>query len=65
MLSAFLAAIVPAYLASRQDVVAVLAGRRGDRAPSLKSPLLGLVLLGVGIAGSAFGAAQDARRRVR
>ena len=51
MLSAFLAAIVPAHLASRQDVVAVLAGRRGDRAPSLKSPLLGLVLLGVGIGG--------------
>ena len=58
LLSAFLAALVPAYLASRQDVVAVLAGRRGDRAPSLKSPLLGLVLLGVGIAGSAFGATR-------
>jgi putative ABC transport system permease protein len=56
MLSALLAALVPAYLASRQDVVAVLAGRRGDKAPSLKSPLLGLVLLGVGIAGSAYGA---------
>ena len=60
MLSAFLAAMVPAHLAARQDVVAVLAGRRGDRAPSLKSPLLGLVLLGVGIGGSAFGAAQGA-----
>ncbi len=58
MLSAILAAVVPAHLASRQDVVAVLAGRRGDRAPSLKSPLLGLVLLAVGIGGSAFGAAQ-------
>ena len=56
MLSALLAAVVPAYLASKQDVVAVLAGRRGDKAPSLKSPLLGLVLLGVGIAGSAAGA---------
>lgn len=56
MLSAFLAAVVPAYLASRQDVVAVLAGRRGDRAPSYKSPLLGLVLLGAGIAGSVVGA---------
>ena len=31
----------PGDLASRQDVVAVLAGRRGDRAPSLKSPILG------------------------
>ncbi|GAB3243453.1 ABC transporter permease [Nocardioides dilutus] len=56
MLSAFLAALVPAFIASRQDVVAVLAGRRGDRAPSLKSPLLGLVLLGGGIAGSVVGA---------
>lgn len=56
LLSAFLAAVVPAHLASRQDVVAVLAGRRGDRAPSLRSPLLGLVLLGAGIAGSVVGA---------
>ncbi len=56
MLSAFLAAVVPAHLASRQDVVAVLAGRRGDAAPSLRSPLLGLVLLGVGVAGSVAGA---------
>ena len=56
LLSAFLAAVVPAYLASRQDVVAVLAGRRGDRAPSLRSPVLGLVLLGGGIFGSVTGA---------
>jgi putative ABC transport system permease protein len=56
VLSAFLAAVVPAYIASRQDVVAVLAGRRGDRAPSLKSPILGLVLLGAGVAGSVVGA---------
>ena len=62
LLSAFLAAVVPAYLASRQDVVAVLAGRRGDRAPSLKSPLLGLVLLGAGIAGSVVGARRAAAR---
>lgn len=56
VLSAAAAAFVPAYLASRQDVVAVLAGRRGDQAPSLRSPLLGLVLLGLGVAGSAAGA---------
>lgn len=56
LLSAFLAAVVPARIASRQDIVAVLAGRRGDRRPSLRSPLLGLVLLGAGIAGSAYGA---------
>ena len=39
LLSAFLASAVPALIASRQDVVAVLAGRRGDRRPSLRSPL--------------------------
>ncbi len=59
LLSAFLAAVVPAWIASRQDVVAVLAGRRGDQAPSLRSPLLGLVLLGAGIAGSAYGARSE------
>ena len=58
LLSAFLAAIVPAWIASRQDIVAVLAGRRGDRAPSMRSPLLGLLLLGAGVAGSAMGALQ-------
>ena len=63
LLSALLAAVVPAWIASRQDVVAVLAGRRGDRAPNLRSPILGLVLLGVGIAGSVVGASR--RRRVR
>jgi len=56
MLSAFLAAVVPAWIASRQDIVAVLAGRRGDRKPGLRSPILGLVLLGVGVAGAAAGA---------
>ncbi|MFC5176407.1 FtsX-like permease family protein [Nocardioides taihuensis] len=54
--SAVLAAIVPAWLASRQDVVAVLAGRRGDRKPGLRSPVLGVVLLGAGIALAAYGA---------
>ncbi len=56
LLSAFLAALVPAVIAARQDVVNVLAGRRGDRKPSLRSPLLGLVLLSAGIAGAAYGA---------
>ncbi len=58
LLSAFLAAVVPAWLASRQDVVAVLAGRRGDRKPGLRSPMLGLVLVGLGVAASAAGAGQ-------
>ncbi|GAA4706209.1 FtsX-like permease family protein [Nocardioides conyzicola] len=56
LLSALLAAVVPAWIASRQDVVAVLAGRRGDRRPSLRSPILGTVLLGVGVGGAVLGA---------
>ena len=55
LLSAFLAAVVPAWLASRQDVVAVLAGRRGDPPPSARTPILGLVLLGAGVALSVVG----------
>lgn len=56
LLSALLASVVPAWIASRQDVVAVLAGRRGDRPPTAKSPVLGVVLLLLGVAGSAYGA---------
>ena len=56
LVSAVLASVVPAWLASRQDVVAVLAGRRGDRRPRASTPVVGLVLLGVGIATSAYGA---------
>lgn len=59
LLSALLAAVVPAWIASRQDVVAVLAGRRGDPRPSLRFPLLGLVLLAVGVAASVMGARQQ------
>ncbi|WP_235737276.1 ABC transporter permease [Nocardioides alcanivorans] len=58
-LSAVLAAVVPAFSASRQDIVAVLAGRRGEGRPSSRSPLLGLVLLGVGILGAVVGAGGD------
>lgn len=54
--SAVLAAVVPAWIASRQDVVAVLAGRRADRPPSVRSPVAGLVLLGAGVAAAAYGA---------
>lgn len=56
LLSAVLAAVVPAEIASREDVVAVLAGRRGDRPPSTRSPVLGAVLLGLGIATATYGA---------
>lgn len=54
-LSALLAAVVPAFAASRQDVVAVLAGRRGEGRPSRRSPVVGLVLIGLGVAGSVAG----------
>lgn len=60
LLSAFLAAAVPAVLASRQDVVAVLAGRRGDAPASRRSSVLGAVLLAIGVAASAYGALQPA-----
>lgn len=58
VLSAVLAAVVPAWIASRQDVVAVLAGRRGDTAASYRSPLVGLVLLGAGVAAAVVGSGQ-------
>ena len=61
LLSALLAAAVPAFTAARQDVVAVLGGRRGDARPSRRSPVLGLVLVGVGVAGAASGARGVAR----
>lgn len=56
VVSALLAAVVPAWVASRQNVVAVLAGRRGDAHPSRRSPIVGLVLLGVGVALAVAGA---------
>jgi putative ABC transport system permease protein len=56
LLSAVLAAVAPAMLAARQDVVAVLAGRRGDTRTGRRSPVLGAVLLGGGVALAVFGA---------
>lgn len=56
LVSAVLASVVPAFIASRQDVVAVLAGRRGDRRPRATTPVVGLVLLGLGTAASTYGA---------
>ena len=56
LLSALLAAAVPAFTAARQDVVAVLGGRRGDTRASRRSPVLGLVLVAGGVAGAAYGA---------
>ena len=57
VLSALLAAVVPAWIASRQDVVAVLAGRRGDVRVSRTSPVIGVLVLGIGAALAWYGAA--------
>lgn len=59
LVSALLAAAVPAWIASRQDVVAVLAGRRGDAAASRRSPVVGLLLVGAGVAGAVLGARRS------
>lgn len=59
LVSAFLAALVPAWIASRQDVVAVLAGRRGDRAASKRSPVIGVLLMVAGIVLAVLGARGD------
>jgi putative ABC transport system permease protein len=58
LVSALLAAVVPAWIASRQDVVAVLAGRRGDRAASRRSPFIGVALVVAGILLAVLGARQ-------
>ncbi|MEV5000581.1 FtsX-like permease family protein [Nocardioides sp. LML1-1-1.1] len=55
IISALLAAVVPAFSASRQDVVAVLAGRRGEGRPGRRSPLVGVLLLAVGIVAAVLG----------
>jgi putative ABC transport system permease protein len=56
MASALLAALAPAVMAARQDVVAVLAGRRGQTRRPVWSPVLGSVLLALGITGAVIGA---------
>lgn len=61
VLSALMAALVPAVLASRQDVVAVLAGRRGEPRPSRRSPVVGLALLVVGVGAAVLGALDSGR----
>ncbi|WP_406029750.1 FtsX-like permease family protein [Nocardioides sp. NBC_00163] len=53
--AAICAAIVPAWIASRQNVVGVLSGRRSETLPSRRSPIIGLVLVIAGVASAAFG----------
>lgn len=55
-LSAVVAALVPAMLAASQDVVAVLASRRGQARPGYRFPAVGVVMLAAGIALAAYGA---------
>ncbi|MER7558538.1 ABC transporter permease [Nocardioides sp. NPDC126508] len=53
--AAICAAVVPAWIASRQNVVGVLSGRRSESPPSRRSPVIGIVLVLAGAALSAFG----------
>ncbi|GAB3997995.1 FtsX-like permease family protein [Nocardioides marmoraquaticus] len=64
LVAALLVALAPAVLASRQDVVAVLAGRRGEPRPSRRSPVIGAVLLGLGVAAALVGALEPGREAV-
>lgn len=48
--SALTAAFVPAWLAGRENVVLVLAGRRAERAPRARTPIVGLLLMSLGVA---------------
>jgi putative ABC transport system permease protein len=59
-----LAALLPARAASRQDVVAALAGRRGVVRSSRSLPVLGIVAFAIGIGVAALGAAQAQRANV-
>ncbi|GGU22636.1 FtsX-like permease family protein [Nocardioides albus] len=54
-MAAICAAVVPAWIASRQNVVGVLAGRRSESRPSRRSPVVGIVLVAAGVASAAFG----------
>lgn len=59
-LSAVLAALVPALVAGRQDVLAGLTGRRGARGRSLPTFGAGLALFGVGVFGGVLAARPSA-----
>ena len=48
-LTAIAAALIPARQAGRMDVVAALTGRRGQSAPRLRVPLIGLGVTAIGI----------------
>ena len=58
VVTGILAALVPAYTAARQDVIAVLAQRRGVTRSKRRWVLIGLALLGIGIGGSLYGVSR-------
>ncbi|TIC82872.1 ABC transporter permease [Nocardioides sp. GY 10127] len=58
LLSAVLAAVVPAWSASRASTVAVLGGRRGDVRTGRRAPLVGALLLAAGVGAAALGASR-------
>jgi putative ABC transport system permease protein len=57
VVTGLLAALVPAWISSRQDVVAALAGRRGITRSRRRWPIAGTVLAGAGGGIAAFGVA--------
>ncbi|WP_035845556.1 FtsX-like permease family protein [Kitasatospora azatica] len=56
LVTGLLAAVVPAFQAARQDVVAALTGRGSVKPPSKRLTLLGLLMLAGGAALALFGA---------
>ncbi len=49
LVTALLASVAPARAAARTEVVAALAGRRGDTRVRRRTPVLGLILVGIGV----------------
>ncbi len=56
-ITGLLAALLPARLAARQDPLQALTGRRGSVRTPRKAPLLGVLVVCAGVAGSAIGSA--------
>lgn len=58
VVTGMLASLIPAWTSARQDVVAALAGRRGITRSRRRWLVMGLVLTGIGVAVSVYGAWQ-------
>jgi putative ABC transport system permease protein len=58
VLTGVLAALVPAWISSQQDVVTALAGRRGITRSRRRWPIIGLIVAGAGVASMIFAAAR-------